>query len=52
MQIEICRSTYLDEDLREPGQGFASVATVLADLVRRLADEIGQIDQSTRLAAE
>jgi hypothetical protein len=52
MQIEVCRSTYLDEDLREPGQGLAGVATVLADLVRRLADEIGQIGQSTRLAAE
>lgn len=40
LQVEICRSTYLDAELREPGEGFAAVASVLAGLVRRLAEEL------------
>lgn len=52
MQIEVCRATYLDDALREPGQGFAGVVAVLVGLVRRLADEMGQLSHSTRLAAE
>jgi N-formylglutamate amidohydrolase len=40
MQVEICRSTYLDTQLREPGSGLAAVARVLAGLVRRMAEEL------------
>lgn len=40
MQIEVCRSTYLDAQLSEPGPGLPAVAQVLAGLVRRLADEL------------
>ena len=40
MQVEVCRSTYLDADLREPGPGLAAVASVLAGLVRRMAEEL------------
>jgi N-formylglutamate amidohydrolase len=40
VQVEICRSLYLDAHLREPGAGLAAVARVLAGLVRRLADEL------------
>lgn len=40
LQVEVCRSTYLDSHLREPGPGLAAVARVLTGLVRRLADEL------------
>lgn len=40
MQIEICRSAYLDRGLSEPGPGLPAVARILAGLVRRLAEEI------------
>lgn len=40
MQVEVCRSTYLDAQLREPGPGLASVVRVLAGLVRRMAEEL------------
>jgi N-formylglutamate amidohydrolase len=40
MQIEVCRSTYLDAHLREPGPGLAAVVRVLAGLVRRIAEEL------------
>ena len=40
LQIEICRSAYLDAALREPGPGFARAARVLSRLVRRLAAEL------------
>lgn len=40
MQIEVCRSTYLDASLDGPGPGMTAVAKVIADLVRRLADEL------------
>ncbi|MEO6387481.1 MAG: N-formylglutamate amidohydrolase [Croceibacterium sp.] len=40
MQIEVCRSIYLDDSLREPGPGMAAVARVLAGLVRRMALEL------------
>ena len=41
LQVEICRSAYLDDQLREPGPGLAIVARVLAGLVRRMAEELG-----------
>src|SRR5687768_6608374 len=40
MQVEICRSTYLDPQLREPGPGLAVVVRLLAGLVRRMAEEL------------
>ncbi|MXO59181.1 N-formylglutamate amidohydrolase [Altererythrobacter salegens] len=51
-QLEVCRAAYLDADLREPGSNFAAVCAVIAGLVRRLADEMGQLGNPTRLAAE
>jgi len=41
MQIEVCRSAYLDSRLSDPGPGLAAVARVLAALVRRLAADLG-----------
>lgn len=40
LQVEICRSAYLDAHLHEPGPGMAEVARLLAGLVRRLAGEL------------
>ena len=40
VQLEICRSAYLDDALREPGAGMAGVVEVVSGFVRRLADEI------------
>jgi N-formylglutamate amidohydrolase len=40
LQVELCRAAYLDRDLREPGPGVADVVSLLAGLVRRLAEEI------------
>jgi N-formylglutamate amidohydrolase len=40
LQVEICRSAYLDAQLQEPGPGLAAVARVMAGLVRRLAEEL------------
>lgn len=40
IQVEVCRSTYLDADLSQPGPGMSEVSAVLVGLVRRLAEEI------------
>lgn len=40
VQIEMCRTIYLDTDLREPAAGFARTVDVVAELVRHLADEL------------
>ena len=40
LQVEVCRSAYLDAHLREPGPGLAAVARVLSGLVRRMAEEL------------
>jgi N-formylglutamate amidohydrolase len=52
MQVEVCRSTYLDERLDEPGPQLESISTILAGLVRRLADEMAVLGQDCRQAAE
>lgn len=52
LQIEICRSAYLDEGLREPGPGFDAIADVLVGLVRRLASEFAGQGGAMRQAAE
>jgi N-formylglutamate amidohydrolase len=40
IQIEICRSAYLDARLQEPGAGLSAVARLMTGLVRRLAEEL------------
>lgn len=40
LQVEVCRSAYLDAALREPGEGLAEVSRTLAGFVRRMAAEI------------
>ena len=40
IQVEVCRTTYLDAHMREPNQGLAAVVQVLAGLVRRMAEEL------------
>lgn len=52
MQLEICRETYLDPRLREPGDGVDRIATLVAGLVRRLADEVTKGAQGFAQAAE
>jgi len=39
LQVEVCRSAYLDAPMHEPGPGLAAVVRVLAGLVRRMAEE-------------
>ena len=39
VQIEVCRATYLDHRLAEPGEGMAGMAAILADLVRVMGAE-------------
>ncbi|MEL1250596.1 N-formylglutamate amidohydrolase [Aurantiacibacter gilvus] len=52
MQLEVCRATYLDSHLREPGEGLDAVAEVVAGLVRRLADEVASGARGFAQAAE
>lgn len=52
LQVEICRTVYLDDQLREPGPGFDVVSELLIGLVRRLASEFGALGGATRQAAE
>ncbi|MFB0611130.1 N-formylglutamate amidohydrolase [Aurantiacibacter poecillastricola] len=52
MQIEICRATYLDSALREPGEGLETVAETLTGLVRRLSEEVSSGQQGFAQAAE
>ena len=40
LQVELCRTAYLDEALSEPGPGLPEVVRVLASLVRRLTNEL------------
>lgn len=39
VQVEVCRATYLDHRLAEPGEGMAGMAAILADLVRVMGAE-------------
>ena len=52
MQLEICRATYLDRAMREPGRGLADVVATVASLVRRLAGELSSGSEEWRDAAE
>ncbi|MBN8501153.1 MAG: N-formylglutamate amidohydrolase [Sphingomonadales bacterium] len=50
IQLEIDRSSYLDERLAEPGPGFESMIELLTGLVRRLASEVADLGRSAGLA--
>jgi N-formylglutamate amidohydrolase len=50
LQLEVCRSTYLDARLQEPGEGLESVVEVISGLVRRLADEVAALGRGAGLA--
>ncbi|WP_296716105.1 N-formylglutamate amidohydrolase [Erythrobacter sp.] len=39
LQIEVCRTTYLDDRLAEPGLGLAAMARLLASMVREMGAE-------------
>jgi N-formylglutamate amidohydrolase len=52
LQLEICRTAYLDADLTEPGEGLDEVAQILVNCVRRLADELSSGSRSWPQAAE
>jgi len=49
MQLEVCRSTYLDEHLDSTGPGFDEVAAALVSLVRRLAGEVAALGKGSQL---
>lgn len=54
MQIEVCRSTYLDRQLAEPAPGLPGIAAMLAALVRKLGAETALLGghEGLRQAAE
>lgn len=54
LQLEICRSAYLDGELREVGPRFTGVARLVAQLVRTLAGQLMELrtDSPLRQAAE
>jgi len=43
VQIEVCRASYLDHRLAEPGEGMAGMATILAELVRAMGAATAQL---------
>jgi N-formylglutamate amidohydrolase len=49
IQLEICRSAYLDSRLAEPGAQLSHVADVLVRLVRRLAVEVAALGRANQL---
>lgn len=54
MQLEVCRSTYLDTRLEEPSARLPALARLLAGLVRQLAGEVAELgrNEQYRHAAE
>ncbi len=54
MQLEICRSRYLDHDLREPTAEIEQLLPILAGLVRRMGEDVARLGRSSGmpLAAE
>ena len=50
MQLEICRSTYLDATLSEPSERLVPLAQMLAGLVRELGAETARFGDGTRFA--
>jgi N-formylglutamate amidohydrolase len=43
MQVEVCRTTYLDIEFREPGPGMQSTIEIVAGLVRRMAGVLADL---------
>ena len=54
MQLEVCRSAYLDSHLAEIGSGFDATVAVIVRLVQRLAGEVAALGRGgiTAQAAE
>jgi N-formylglutamate amidohydrolase len=54
LQIEVCRTTYLDRHLAEPGTGLPAIAAMIAGLVRELGAETALLGggEGLRQAAE
>lgn len=54
MQLEVCRSSYLDTRLEEPSARLPALARLLAGLVRQLAGEVAELgrNEQFRQAAE
>ncbi|WP_428027730.1 N-formylglutamate amidohydrolase [Altererythrobacter sp.] len=50
MQLEICRSTYLDGNLNEPGAGLEPMAKLVSGLLRDLGAETARLGQGGQLA--
>ncbi|OBV11673.1 N-formylglutamate amidohydrolase [Erythrobacter dokdonensis] len=49
LQVEVCRTTYLDVRLAEPGEGLAAMAELLATLVSALGSETALMGDSDNL---
>ena len=49
MQVEVCRSTYLDSRLDQPCARLPAIARLLADMVRILASEVADIGSRDQL---
>ena len=52
LQVEVCRLTYLDDVMCDPGKGLETVVSTLTGLVRAMADELSAGSPSLALAAE
>lgn len=50
MQLEVCRSTYLDSQMIMPGDGISAMAEMIAGLVRELGAATAQLAQSGGVA--
>ncbi len=50
VQIEVCRSTYLDDRLAEPSANIEPLAKMLAGLVRELGAETARLGNGSELA--
>lgn len=52
LQLEVCRSTYLDPSMTEPSARLAGLARLIAGLVRELATAIASDSRALPIAAE
>ena len=50
LQVEICRSAYLDGRLDQPGPRLPSIARLLSGLVRTLADDVARLGDGDAMA--
>jgi N-formylglutamate amidohydrolase len=49
VQLEICRTSYLDSRLAEPGPGLERISEILSSLVRRMAAEVAALGRLGQL---